>query len=68
VTLVAFTMIRPLELPYGGPTTIDTEALVAFVKEIARSDRRAASWTAFAALRLCCRASRPSPTTMSFQL
>jgi hypothetical protein len=38
------------ELPYGGPTTIDTGPLVAFIKEIARLNRRAASWTAFAAL------------------
>jgi hypothetical protein len=45
------TMIRPpTELPYGGPTTIDTGPLVAFVNEIARLNRRAASWTAFAAL------------------
>ena len=45
------TTIRPpTELPYGGPTTIDTGPLVAFIKEIARLNRRAASWTAFAAL------------------
>ena len=45
------TMIRPpTELPYGRPTTIDTGPLVAFIKEIARLNRRAASWTAFAAL------------------
>ena len=31
------TTIRPpTELPYGGPTTIDTGPLVAFIKEIAR--------------------------------
>jgi hypothetical protein len=45
------TTIRPLtQLPYGGPTTIDTGPLVAFIKEIAWLNRRAASWTAFAAL------------------
>jgi hypothetical protein len=45
------TTIRPpTELPYGSPTTIDTGPLVAFIKEIARLNRRAASWTAFAAL------------------
>lgn len=45
------TTIRPpTELPYGGPTTIDTRPLVSFIKEIARLNRRAASWTAFAAL------------------
>jgi hypothetical protein len=45
------TTIRPpTELPYGGPTTIDTGPLVAFIKEIARLNWRAASWTAFAAL------------------
>jgi hypothetical protein len=45
------TTIRPpTELPYGGPTTIDTGPLVAFIKEIARLNSRAASWTAFAAL------------------
>ena len=45
------TMIRPpTELPYSGPTTIDTGPLVGFVKDIARLNRRAASWTAFAAL------------------
>jgi hypothetical protein len=38
------------QLPYGGPATIDTGPLVAFIKEIARLNRRAASWTAFAAL------------------
>ena len=38
------------ELHYGGPTTIGTEPLVAFIKEIQRLNRRAASWTAFAAL------------------
>jgi hypothetical protein len=54
------TTIRPLtELPYGGPT-IDAGPLVAFIKEIARLNRRAASWTAFAAY---WRVSRPSPTT-----
>jgi hypothetical protein len=61
VALVQTTTIRPpTELPYGSPTTIDTGPLVAFIKEIARLNRRAASWTAFAALR---RASRPSPIT-----
>jgi hypothetical protein len=31
------TTIRPpTELPYGGPTTIDTGPLVAFIKDIAR--------------------------------
>jgi hypothetical protein len=55
------TTIRPpTELPYGGPTTIDTGPLVAFIGEIARLNRRAASWTAFAAL---WRASRPSHIT-----
>jgi hypothetical protein len=55
------TTIRPLtELPYGGPRTIDAGPLVAFIKEIARLNRRAASWTAFAAY---WRVSRPSPTT-----
>jgi hypothetical protein len=45
------TTIRPpSELPYEGSTTIDTGPLVAFIKEIARLNRRAASWTAFAAL------------------
>jgi hypothetical protein len=45
------TTIRPpTELPYGGPTTIDTGPFVAFIKEIARLNRRAASWTAFVAL------------------
>ena len=45
------TTIRPpTELPYGSPTTIDTGPLVAFIKEIARLNRRAASWTAVAAL------------------
>jgi hypothetical protein len=45
------TTIRPpIELSYGGPTTIETGPLVAFIKEIARLKRRAASWTAFAAL------------------
>ena len=45
------TTIRPpTELRYGSPTTIDTGPLVAFIKEIARLNRRAASWTAFAAL------------------
>ena len=45
------TTIRPpTELPYGRPTTIDTGPLVAFIKEIARLNRRAVSWTAFAAL------------------
>ena len=45
------TTIRPpTELPYGGLTTIDTGPLAAFIKEIARLNRRAASWTAFAAL------------------
>jgi hypothetical protein len=45
------TTIRPpTELPYSGSTTIDTGPLVAFIKEIARLSRRAASWTAFAAL------------------
>ncbi|HEY1536708.1 MAG TPA: hypothetical protein VGF76_21955, partial [Polyangiaceae bacterium] len=45
------TTIRPpTELPYGGPTTVDAGPLVAFIKEIARLNRRAASWTAFAAL------------------
>jgi hypothetical protein len=45
------TTIRPpTELPYGGPTAIDTGPLVAFIGEIARLNRRAASWTAFAAL------------------
>ena len=56
------TTIRPpTELPYGGPTTIDTGPLVAFIKAIARLNRRAASWTAFA---LCWRASRPPHVTM----
>ena len=45
------TTIRPpTKLPYGSPTTIDAGPLVAFIKEIARLNRRAASWTAFAAL------------------
>ena len=45
------TTIRPpTELPYGGSTTIDAGPLVAFIKEIARLNRRAASWTAVAAL------------------
>jgi hypothetical protein len=44
------TTIRPTELPYGGPTTTGTGPLVAFIGEIARLNRRAASWTAFAAL------------------
>jgi hypothetical protein len=45
------TTIRPpTELPYRGSTAIDTGPLVAFIKEIARLNRRAASWTAFAAL------------------
>jgi hypothetical protein len=44
------TIRRPTQLPYGGPTTIDTGPLVAFIKEIAWLNRRAASWTAFAAL------------------
>jgi hypothetical protein len=45
------TTIRPpTQLPYGGPTTIDTGPLVAFIKEIAWLNRRAASSTAFAAL------------------
>jgi hypothetical protein len=45
------TTIRPpSELRYSGPTTIDTGPLVAFIKDIARLNRRAASWTAFAAL------------------
>ena len=38
------------KLPYGSAKTIDTGPLVAFIKEIARLNRRAASWTAFAAL------------------
>jgi hypothetical protein len=44
------TIQPPTELPYGGPTTVDTGPLVAFIMEIARLNRRAASWTAFAAL------------------
>ena len=45
------TTLRPTtELPYDGPPTIDTGPLVAFIKEIARLSRRAASWIAFAAL------------------
>ncbi len=44
------TTIRPpTELSFGGPTTVDTGPLVAFVKEIGRLNRRAASWTAAAA-------------------
>ena len=44
------TTIRPpTELPYGTAKTIDTGPLVAFIKEIARLNRRAASWT-----NLCC--------------
>ena len=38
------TTIRPpTELPYGSATTIDTGPLLAFIKEIARLNRRAAS-------------------------
>jgi hypothetical protein len=45
------TTIRPpTELPYGGPRTSDPGPLVAFIGEIARLNRRTASWTAFAAL------------------
>jgi hypothetical protein len=45
------TTIRPpTELPYGSATIIDRGPLVAFIKEIARLNRRAASWTPFAAL------------------
>ena len=45
------TTIRPpTELPYGGSPTIDTGPLVAYIREIARLNKRAASWTAFAAL------------------
>ena len=45
------TTIRPpTELPYGSPTTIGTGPLVAFIKDVARLNRRAASSTAFAAL------------------
>ena len=45
------TTIRPpTELPYGGSAAIDTAPLVTFIGEIARLNRRAASWTAFAAL------------------
>jgi len=45
------TRIRPpTELPYSGQTTIDAGPLVAFIKEIAWLNRRAAFWTAFAAL------------------
>jgi hypothetical protein len=43
------TTIRPpTELPNDGPTTIDTGPLVTFIKEIARLNRRATSWTEFA--------------------
>ena len=45
------TTIRPpTELPYGSPTTIGTEPLVAFIKDVTRLNRRAASSTASAAL------------------
>ncbi len=44
------TIKPPTELSFGGPTTVDTGPLVAFVKEIGRLNRRAASWTAAAAL------------------
>jgi hypothetical protein len=44
------TMIKPpTELGLGGQT-VDTGPLVAFVKEIGWLNRRAASWTAIAAL------------------
>jgi hypothetical protein len=33
---------------HNGPTTINTGPLVTFIKEIARSNGRAASWTEFA--------------------
>ena len=44
------TIKPPTELSFGDATTVDTGPLVAFVKEIAWLNRRAASWTAFAAL------------------
>lgn len=44
------TIKPPSELSFGGPTTVDTGPLVAFMEGIARLNRRAASWTAFAAL------------------
>ena len=44
------TIKPPTELSFGGPTTVDAAPLVAFVREIGRLNRRAASWTGAAAL------------------
>jgi hypothetical protein len=44
------TIKPPTELSLGGQASVDTGPLVAFVKEIGWLNRRAASWTAAAAL------------------
>jgi hypothetical protein len=44
------TIKPPTELSLGGQAFVDTAPLVAFVKEIGWLNRRAASWTAVAAL------------------
>jgi hypothetical protein len=44
------TVRPPAELPYSGSSAIDAAPLVSFIREVARLNRRAASWTAFAAL------------------
>ena len=46
----ATTIRPPVQLSIGSPTSVDAGPIVAFVHEIGRLNRRAASWTAIAAL------------------